>query len=57
LALTGVYFLGLHAYCVKLDRDLQQGRQELSELIGRSVELSDFLTRERTGCWQRRKMA
>ena len=49
LALTGVYFLGLHAYCVKLDRDLQQGRQELSELIGRSVELSDFLARERTG--------
>jgi len=48
-ALTGVYFLGLHAYCVKLDRDLQQGRQELSELIGRSVELSDFLDRERMG--------
>ena len=49
LALAGVFWVGLHAYRVKLDRDLHQGRQELSKLVGHSVELRDFLARERRG--------
>jgi hypothetical protein len=49
LALAVVYLAGLQAYRIKLGYDLQRGRRELSELVGHSIELRDFLARERRG--------
>lgn len=49
LALTAIYVVGLYAYRVKLAHDLQQERRELSELVGQSVELRDFIARESQG--------
>lgn len=49
LAAVILGFVGLQMYHVRLDRDIVLGRNEISRILGRSIELADFWKQEESG--------
>ena len=49
LAIAAIAHFSLYGYDFKLQKDVQNGRDQLSQIIGRSVEIKDLHLREKAG--------
>ena len=49
LLIAAIAHFSLYGYDFKLQKDVQNGRNQLSKIIGRSVEIKDFFRREKAG--------
>ena len=49
LLIAAIAHFSLYGYDFKLQKDVQNGRDQLSQIIGRSVEIKDFFSRKKAG--------